>query len=46
LWRKTRPLAAAAFPRWPYTRQWGYEPAAGLLLVASLVLWMHVNYMI
>ena len=39
-------LAIAAFPRWPHSRQWGYLPSAGLLLVTVLVLWMHLNYMI
>ena len=46
LWLVPLLLAAAAFPRWPYSRQWGYVPSAGLLLVALLVLAMHLNYMI
>jgi hypothetical protein len=46
LWLMPLLLAAAVFPRWPYSRQWGYVPAAGLLLVALLVLVMHLNYMI
>jgi Protein of unknown function (DUF3309) len=46
LWLIPLLLAAAAFPRWPYSRQWGYLPSAGLLLVALLILVMHLNYMI
>jgi hypothetical protein len=46
LWLLPLLLAVAAFPRWPYSRQWGYAPSAGLLLVALLVLAMHLNYMI
>ena len=43
LWLVPLLLAAAAFPRWPWSRQWGYVPAAGLLLVALLVLLMHLE---
>jgi hypothetical protein len=39
-------LSAFAFPRWPWSRQWGYVPTAGLVLVALLILVMHLNYMI
>jgi hypothetical protein len=46
LWLLPLLLAIAAFPRWLYSRQWGYLPSAGLLLVALLVLAMHLNYMI
>jgi Protein of unknown function (DUF3309) len=46
LWLLPLLLAIAAFPRWPYSRQWGYLPSAGLLLVALLILGMHLNYMI
>jgi hypothetical protein len=46
LWLVPLLLAAAAFPRWTYSRQWGYVPSAGLLLLALLVLVMHLNYMI
>jgi hypothetical protein len=46
LWLVPVLLAIAAVPRWPYSRQWGYVPSAGLLLVALLVLVMHHNYMI
>ena len=46
LWLLPLLLAIAAFPRWSYSRQWGYVPSAGLLLVALLVLGMHLNYMI
>lgn len=46
LWLLPLLLAIAAFPRWPYSREWGYLPSAGLLLVALLVLGMHLNYMI
>jgi hypothetical protein len=46
LWLLPLLLAIAAFPRWPYSRQWGYLPSAGLLLVALLALAMHLNYMI
>jgi hypothetical protein len=46
LWLVPLLLAIAAFPRWPYSRQWGYVPSAGLLLVALLVLGMHLKYMI
>lgn len=46
LWLLPLLLAVAAFPRWPYSREWGYVPSAGLLLVALLILAMHLNYMI
>ncbi|HEY2002166.1 MAG TPA: DUF3309 family protein [Acidobacteriaceae bacterium] len=46
LWLVPLLLAAAAFPRWPYSRKWGYVPSAGLLLVALLVLAMHLHSMI
>jgi hypothetical protein len=46
LWLLPLLLAITAFPRWPYSRQWGYMPSAGLLLVALLILGMHLNYMI
>jgi hypothetical protein len=46
LWLLPLLLAIAAFPRWPYSLQWGYLPSAGLLLVALLILGMHLNYMI
>lgn len=46
LWLVPLLLAAAALPRWSWSRQWGYLPSAGLLLVALLVLAMHLNYMI
>jgi hypothetical protein len=46
LWLIPLLLAAVAFPCWPWSRQWGYVPTAGLLIVALLVLAMHLNYMI
>ena len=46
LWLVPLALAFVAFPRWPWSRQWGYLPSAGLLLLALLVLVMHLNYMI
>jgi Protein of unknown function (DUF3309) len=46
LWLVPVLLAVAAFPRWPWSRQWGYLPSAGLLVAALLVLVMHLNYMI
>ncbi len=46
LWLVPLLLAAASFPRWPYSLRWGYTPCAGLLLIAMLVLLMHLNYMI
>jgi hypothetical protein len=46
LWLVPLLLAAAAFPRWPYSRQWGYVPSAGLLLVGLLALAMHLHAMI
>ena len=46
LWLAPLLLAVVAFPRWPYSRQWGYLPSGGLVLVALLVLCMHLNYMI
>ncbi|HEX4581537.1 MAG TPA: DUF3309 family protein [Acidobacteriaceae bacterium] len=46
LWLAPLLLVVVAFPRWPYSRQWGYLPSGGLVLVALLVLCMHLNYMI
>jgi Protein of unknown function (DUF3309) len=46
MWLVPLLLAAVAFPRWSWSRQWGYVPAVGLLIVALLVLLMHWNYMI
>ena len=46
LWLVPLLLAAAAVPRWHWSREWGYVPLAGLLLVALLVLVMHLNYII
>jgi hypothetical protein len=46
LWLVPLLLAAVTFPRWPYSRKWGYVPSASLLLIAILVLLMHLNYMI
>ena len=46
LWLVPLLLAAAAFPRWDWSRQWGCVPSAGLLLVSLLVLLMHWKYMI
>ena len=46
LWLVPLLLAAAAFPLWPWSRQWGYVPSIGLLVVALLILVMHMNYMI
>jgi Protein of unknown function (DUF3309) len=46
LWLVPLLLAVATFPRWPWTREWGFVPSAGLLLLALLVLGMHLNYMI
>ena len=46
LWLVPALLAIVAFPRWPWSRQWGYLPSAGLVLVALIVLAMHLNYMI
>jgi Protein of unknown function (DUF3309) len=46
LWLVPLLLSVASFPRWSYSRQWGYAPSAGLLLIAILVLLMHMNYMI
>jgi hypothetical protein len=46
LWLAPLLLAVVTLPRWPYSRQWGYLPSGGLILVALLVLWMHLNYMI
>jgi hypothetical protein len=39
-------LAAVAAPLWPWSRQWGKVPAAGLLLLALLVLLAHVQYIL
>jgi hypothetical protein len=46
LWLAPLLLGVAAFPAWPYGRQWGYTPCGGLVLVALLVLWMHLKSMI
>jgi hypothetical protein len=46
LWLIPLLLAIASFPRWPHSRQWGYAPSAGLLLIAILVFLMHLHYMI
>lgn len=46
LWLMPLLLAVASVPRWPWSRQWGFVPSAGLLLIALLVLLMHWNYMI
>jgi hypothetical protein len=31
-------LALGSFPRWPYSREWGYYPTGGLGLVLLIVL--------
>ena len=31
-------LLIGAFPRWPYSRSWGYWPSGGLGLVLLIVL--------
>jgi Protein of unknown function (DUF3309) len=46
LWLAPLLLAIAVFPRWPYSRAWGYVPAAGLVLTALLVLGLHLLYVI
>jgi Protein of unknown function (DUF3309) len=46
LWLVPLLLAAAAFPRWRHSRQWGYVPSVGLLLLGLLVLAMHLHDMI
>lgn len=46
LWIVPMLLAIAAFPRWSYSRQWGYLPTAGLALIALLVLLLHLLYVI
>ena len=34
-------LLIGAFPRWPYSRGWGYYPSGGLglILLIVLILW-------
>ncbi len=39
-------IAIIALPQWPYSRQWGYVPCAGIALLAMVLLLMHVLYMI
>lgn len=39
-------LAVIALPFWPWSRQWGYVPSAGLLLLSLIVLLLHVNYIV
>jgi Protein of unknown function (DUF3309) len=39
-------LAMIALPFWPWSRQWGYVPSAGLLLLSLIVLLLHVNYIV
>ena len=46
LWLVPLLFAAAAFPRWPWSRRWGYTPAVGLLIIAALVLLMRLHDMI
>jgi hypothetical protein len=46
LWLVPLLLAILAFPRWPWSRQWGFVPTLGLLFVALAILVMHLNYMI
>lgn len=46
LWIVPLLLSMAAFPGWPWSRRWGYTPAAGLLIIAALVLLMHLHDMI
>jgi hypothetical protein len=31
-------LLIGAFPRWPYSRNWGYGPSGGLGLILLIVL--------
>jgi len=35
-------LALGSVPAWPYSRDWGYAPSAGLgtILIIILVLWL------
>ena len=46
LWLIPLVLAFLAVPRWPWSREWGYTPSAGLPIVALLVLAMHLHDMI
>ncbi len=46
LWIAPVLLAIVAFPRWPYSRQWGYHPTTGLALIALMVLTLHLLYVI
>ncbi|HEX6772134.1 MAG TPA: DUF3309 family protein [Acidobacteriaceae bacterium] len=46
LWLTPILLAIIAFPRWSWSRRWGYTPAAGLFIAAALVLLMHLHDMI
>ena len=31
-------MAVGAFPRWPYSRNWGYYPSGGLTLLLIILL--------
>ncbi len=31
-------LMVGAFPRWPYSRGWGYYPSGGLLIILVILL--------
>ena len=31
-------MLIGAFPRWPYSREWGYYPSGGLGLVVVIVI--------
>lgn len=31
-------LMIGAFPRWPYSRGWGYYPSGGLLIILLILL--------
>lgn len=31
-------MAVGAFPRWPYSRNWGYYPTGGLTLILIILL--------
>ncbi|MER3546959.1 MAG: DUF3309 domain-containing protein [Rhodanobacteraceae bacterium] len=35
-------LLLGAFPRWPYSRNWGYGPSGlfGVLIIIIVVLWV------
>ena len=46
LWIAPLLLAVAAFPRWPYSRAWGYLPTIGLALIAAVVLLLRALYVI